>query len=87
MLAGKVSIGIIETQHLLFQKGQFLSGHANAMRFTATFSDSCVYAKTYFSVGGGAISRLDADAPRPNLKLTHPFGSGERLLEIGAGPA
>ena len=83
MLAGKIEIGFVETQHLLFLKGEFLPGHANAMRFTATYGDGSEYHETYFSIGGGAISRMDADAPRLNFELKHPFGSGERLLEIG----
>ena len=83
MLAGRVEIGFVETRHLLFHKGEFLPGHANAMRFTATYGDGSEYAETYFSIGGGAISRMDADAPRLNFELKHPFGSGEQLLEIG----
>ena len=35
-LAGKVDISFVESQHLLFRKGDFLPGHANSMRFTAT---------------------------------------------------
>ena len=83
LLAGRVKIGFVETRHMLFHKGEFLPGHANAMRFTATYGDGREYAETYFSIGGGAISRMDADAPRLNFELKHPFGSGEQLLEIG----
>ena len=82
-LAGKVDIGFVETQHLLFRKGEFLPGHANAMRFTATYGDGSEYIETYFSVGGGAIMRADADPPRLNFELKYPFASGEELLAIG----
>ncbi|HNW19354.1 MAG TPA: serine dehydratase beta chain, partial [Sphingorhabdus lacus] len=54
MLAGRVDIAFVETRHLLFRKGEFLPGHANAMRFTATYGDGSDYSETYFSVGGGA---------------------------------
>ena len=82
-LAGKVEIGFVETQHLLFRKGEFLPGHANAMRFTATYSDATVYEDTYFSIGGGAIRRMDDSGERDNFQLLREFRSGEQLLEIG----
>jgi len=84
MLAGRVDIPFVETHHLLFRKGEFLPGHANAMRFTATYGDGSEYSETYFSIGGGAIAREGADAARTNFTLAHPFGSGEELLAIGA---
>ncbi len=82
-LAGRVDIGFVETQHLLFRKGEFLPGHANAMRFAATYGDGSEYCETYFSIGGGAIIRAEAELPRLNFELKHPFASGEQLLEIG----
>jgi L-serine dehydratase len=83
MLAGRVEIGFVETCHLLFHKGKFLPGHANAMRFTATYSDGSDYAEIYYSTGGGAIAREGADPVRLNFELKYPFGSGEQLLKIG----
>ena len=82
-LADKVDIGFVETRHLLFHIGKFLPGHANAMRFTAAYGDGSEYSETYFSIGGGAIMRADAEAPRLNFELKHPFASGAQLLEIG----
>lgn len=82
-LAGKCDIAFTESQHLLFRK-EFLPGHANAMRFTATYGDGSEYIETYFSIGGGAILRDGADAPRLNFVLPHPFSSGADLLELGA---
>ncbi len=82
-LARKVDIGFVESQHLLFRKGEFLPGHANAIRFTATYGDGSEYTETYFSIGGGAIMRENADAPRLNFVLPHPFGSGAELLAMG----
>jgi L-serine dehydratase len=82
-LAGKCDIAFTESQHLLFRK-EFLPGHANAMRFTVTYGDASEYIETYFSIGGGAILRDGADAPRLNFVLPHPFSSGDDLLEVGA---
>ncbi len=82
-LGGRVDVGFVETQHLQFRKGEFLPGHANAMRFTATYRDGSIYSETYYSIGGGAIAREGADAPRLNFEITYPFVSGEELLAIG----
>ncbi|MFN3619215.1 L-serine ammonia-lyase [Sphingorhabdus sp.] len=82
-LAGKVDISFVESQHLLFRKGEFLPGHANAMRFTAIYGDGSECSETYFSIGGGAIKRENADAPRLNFVLPHPFASGADLLAMG----
>lgn len=82
-LAGKSDIAFIENQHLLFRKGEFLPGHANAMRFTATYGDGTDYVETYFSIGGGAIQREGADAPRVKFVLPHLFTSGADLLALG----
>ena len=83
MLADKVEIGFIECQHLLFRKGEFLPGHANSMRSTATYGDGTEYTEIYFSIGGGAIKRECADISRVNFVLPHPFGSGAELLQMG----
>jgi len=82
-IAGKTDISFVESQHVLFRKGEFLPGHANAMRFTATYGDGSEYSETYFSIGGGAIKRANADVPRLNITLPHPFGSGAELLAMG----
>lgn len=82
-LARKCDIAFVESQHLLFRKGEFLPGHANAMRFTATYGDGTEYMETYFSIGGGAIQREGADASRVNFVLPHPFASGADLLALG----
>ncbi len=82
-IAGKTDISFVESQHVLFRKGEFLPGHANAMRFTATYGDGSEYSETYFSIGGGAIKRENADVRRLNITLPHPFGSGAELLAMG----
>ncbi|MGH6782598.1 MAG: L-serine ammonia-lyase [Sphingomonadaceae bacterium] len=82
-LAGRVAIPFVEADHLLFRRGQFLAGHANAMRFTATYADGATHEATYFSIGGGAICREGEAPPRVNFILPHPFSSAAELLAIG----
>jgi L-serine dehydratase len=83
MLAGRQPIAFREAGHLLFRRGEFLSGHANAMRFTATSDDGGTSQATYFSIGGGAILREGHPPPRVNFILPHPFSSAAELLRIG----
>jgi len=86
MLGGAAPLGFREAEHLLFQMGQFLPGHANTMRFTARMDDGGSVTDTYYSVGGGSIVR-DGESPvsqaDTNLRLPYPFSSGAELLEIG----
>jgi len=83
LLGGRVSIPFDEPSDLLFHKGRFLEGHANAVRFTARYADGCETSETYFSIGGGAILREGEPPLRVNFTLAHPFSSGEELLRIG----
>lgn len=81
-VAGKTGIAFNEPQHLLFHKGEFLPGHANAMRFTARYVGSADYSEIYYSVGGGAIAREGEEPAARNFELSHPFGSAAELLDI-----
>jgi L-serine dehydratase len=83
ILAGAQGIAFDEATDLPFRRGEFLAGHANAMRFTATYADGTTGAETWFSVGGGAILQEGAPPPRVNFALTHPFSSGAELLATG----
>ena len=83
-LGGAHSIAFDEAADLVFRRGEFLPGHANAMRFVADYEDGKRFERTYFSIGGGAIRAEDARATeRPNVALPHPFVSAEALLELG----
>jgi L-serine dehydratase len=82
-LAGGAEIAFREGEHLLFRRGQFLPGHANAMRFTARFADGREMTETWFSVGGGAIVREGEPLARMNVTLPHPFTSAAELLTVG----
>jgi len=83
-LGGAQPIAFDEATDLVFRRGEFLPGHANAMRFVADFGQGRRFERTYFSIGGGAIRAEDAKAPeRTNVAVPHPFSSGEELLKIG----
>jgi L-serine dehydratase len=84
-LAGTLDITFDEPQDLIFLRGEFLAGHANAMRFTASYADGRVEQATYFSIGGGAILREGEAPPRVNFRLAHPFSSAAELLAAGEG--
>ncbi|MES2043855.1 MAG: L-serine ammonia-lyase [Pseudomonadota bacterium] len=83
-LGGRHRVPFDEATQLDFRFGEFLPGHANAMRFTADYPGGHSIERIYYSIGGGAIGVEGATAAeRPNVAVRHPFGSGEELLAIG----
>jgi len=82
-LGGHKDIAFEESEDLLFHRGKFMSGHANAMRFTARFGDGGEEQMVYYSIGGGVILREGEPPPRTNFILPHPFSSGAELLAEG----
>ena len=86
-LAGRCPIAFDAREHLLFRMGEFLPGHPNAVRFSASFAGAPAKEQLYYSIGGGAILLDDGGSPdiRPgsNIRQTFPFASAEELLAIG----
>ena len=82
-LAGSKRILFDEPADLIFHRGKFLPGHANAMRFTARFADGSHEEAVYYSIGGGAILREGEPPPLINFVLPHPFTSAAELLAEG----
>ncbi|HVW73933.1 MAG TPA: L-serine ammonia-lyase, partial [Rhizomicrobium sp.] len=68
---------------IVFRMGEFLPGHANAMRFWATYKDGREISQIFYSIGGGAILTEGQDLERPNVTVRHPFSSAAELLAIG----
>ncbi len=87
MLAGRIPLRFVEGDHLLFRMGEFLPGHANAMRFAARHGDGSAFTADYFSIGGGAITRADEPPARANVQLPFPFASAADLLALGVDSA
>jgi L-serine dehydratase len=78
-------VPFIEARDLLFRKGEFLEGHSNAIRFTATVAGGMKIAREYHSIGGGAIVAV-GELPQElghNTVQIHPFSSGAELLAVG----
>ena len=82
-LDGEILVPFDPAVDLVFRMGEFLPGHANAMRFTADFGGGRQLTRTYFSIGGGAILEDGEPPVRANVALPYPFSSGAELLEIG----
>jgi L-serine dehydratase len=83
LLGGGAEVTFAEAGDLVFRKGVFLPGHANALTFSATYAGGEALTRTYYSVGGGVIV-VEGETPLPaNVRQPHPFGSGAELLAVG----
>ena len=74
-------------QDLVFDGVREVGGHPNELRFEALDAAGSTLAdETFFSVGGGFLSRpaaLGAPAnPSAAIKIPHPFSSGAELLRL-----
>ncbi len=83
-LAGQADVAFRPDENLVFCTGEFLKDHANALRFTATYTHGEPLVCTYLSIGGGAICQKGDIRPRSNVTVAHPFHSGAELLDTGA---
>jgi L-serine dehydratase len=90
-LLGQHGMAFHERDDLVFHRRETLPLHANGMRFIATDAQGAELAnRTYYSVGGGFVvsDELAADASRhktivpDTAQLTHPFKTGDQLLQI-----
>ncbi|MBS0420014.1 MAG: L-serine ammonia-lyase [Proteobacteria bacterium] len=83
-LGGRHPLAFIESKHLHFRMGEFLPGHANALRLTARYADGSAFPQTCFSIGGGAIV-LEGQTPATasSVEVPLPFHSAAELLECG----
>jgi L-serine dehydratase len=82
LLNGETPV-LFAPEDLVFRFGEFLPGHANAMRFSAAYADGRRLERTYFSIGGGAILQEGEPPIRANIAVPYPFSSGAELLEVG----
>jgi L-serine dehydratase len=81
-LGGKKTIVFREDENLVFRMGQFLPGHANAMRFSALSGEGLDFNQIYFSTGGGAIVAMGQPPLKANVAVQYPFSSGKELIAI-----
>ncbi|WP_028279327.1 L-serine ammonia-lyase [Arthrobacter sp. H5] len=86
-LAGTRNIAFSVDDDLIMHRRKRLDFHTNGMRFEAYSSDGILlFSRDYFSVGGGFVldeDQIGADlSAAAQMAVTHPFESGEQLLEI-----
>jgi len=80
LLGGRAAVPFLEAEDLLFRRGTFLPGHANALTFTAEYAGARTFQRTYFSIGGGAIVEAGQPPALSNRTLAWPFSSAAELL-------
>jgi L-serine dehydratase len=74
---------VFREQDIILRIGEFLPGHANALRFTAIYPDGRETAQVYFSIGGGAILAEGLEYARANVSVPFPVTSAAALLGDG----
>lgn len=89
-LAGAHEVAFDVAKDLILHRKQRLEYHTNGMRFSTYNADGIlVYAREYYSVGGGFVldqDQIGADLDGgPAVAVPYPFESGAQLLGIAAG--
>jgi len=89
-LGGRRRIAFRREDHLIFDFGAALPGHANGMIFAAFDTAGDMLAEqTYYSIGGGFVSSTEELANRsgagslPVSEVPFPFNSAKEMLEMG----
>ncbi len=82
------ALEFVESRDLVMHKRRSLPFHPNGMTFTAFDAQKNeVFARTYFSVGGGFVVDENAAVDESPIKpveatVPYPFTTGDRLLEL-----
>ncbi len=83
-LAGEKQVGFSRKENIRFHFSESLPFHPNGIRFTATNEDGGTFSSTYYSIGGGFISKGDGetgDTPGiPPVVLPYPAETAAGLL-------
>ena len=88
ILQGKKEIPFDYAEDLLFLKRESLPFHPNALRLSATFTDGTEQMETYYSIGGGFVSKEGEDgATKAHISVRYDVSDGDELLQncMGAG--
>lgn len=79
-LAGENVIHFIPQSDIEFHTSEVLPAHPNGMTIVAEMSDAAAHSETYYSIGGGFITREGASGSmRELVRLPFPIESGEQL--------
>lgn len=82
------TLPFVESRDLVMHKRRSLPFHPNGMIFSAIdTNDEVLFARTFYSVGGGFVVDEDAAADESPIKpveidVPYPFTTGDRLLEL-----
>ena len=83
-LGSETNIPFYFLQDIVFNKN-FLSFHANGLKFTAFYNDNSEYSATFYSIGGGFVVKEERVIAKKKLELkrTFPFPiqNAEQLLD------
>ena len=87
-LGGEVPVPFERERDVLFLPRTVLPQHVNGLRLIARHGGEVVLEHTYFSIGGGFVTRLDGATTRPlddddsggDVVVPHPFRTGAELL-------
>jgi L-serine dehydratase len=91
-LGGSHPIPFRRDDHLIFDYGPALPGHANGLILTAfDAAGDMLKTRTYYSIGGGFVVTAedmagdveDSAASLPHSKVPYPFASARAMLEMG----
>jgi L-serine dehydratase len=91
-LGGSHPIPFRRDDHLIFDYGPALPGHANGLILTAfDAAGDMLKTRTYYSIGGGFVVTAedmagdveDSAASLPDSKVPYPFASARAMLEMG----
>jgi L-serine dehydratase len=82
-LLGTHPIEFDPDRDITFRRSVELPGHPNALTFTAHGHDGAVIrSDTYYSIGGGFVSRGPGEDPENGAPVPHEFSTANELLSI-----
>ena len=83
-LAGEKQIVFSRKQNIQFHFHESLPFHPNGIRFSATLENLELFPSTFYSIGGGFISKDDSEtgssSKSPSVKLSYPIETASELL-------
>jgi L-serine dehydratase len=80
-VGGKKSIAFIPGEHVVFHITESLPFHPNALSFLAKTKSGNHFSETYYSIGGGFITREGEDgASKTQVQLPFPISKADELL-------
>ncbi len=81
LLAGKHEIDFDPTEDIEFLMSESLPFHPNALSFLVTLNNEANFAETFYSVGGGFVSKEgEAEMGTSNVVLPFPVNTSNELL-------